>query len=255
VRILPQGQKYKDSFYRDAGTPKNEPQRARNIQVDIWEQNPQISSLEMQQIGACIHEEGTPLVNIQAVASVHSEGSGTATYQFDPTDSGGCAFLKLDPIQAANGTTVDYQVCFQGLGEQEICKKDSYLIWGNTENDLINIPAPAAVDLNAAEPAITLDIWELYPQLSSQEIQEIGACAHQDNQPQQNLNTQLLLETPRDGVITYLSAPTDQGGCAFFQLDPVNANNGETIPYQVCFTNKNGEKFCERDSFLIWGNP
>jgi len=38
-------------------------------------------------------------------------------------------------------------------------------------------------------------------------------------------------------------------------LDPVNANNGETIPYQVCFTNKYGENFCERDSFLIWGNP
>jgi hypothetical protein len=56
-------------------------------------------------------------------------------------------------------------------------------------------------------------------------------------------------------VISYQSSPTDQGGCAFFKLDPVNANNGETIPYQVCFTNKYGEKFCERDSFLIWGNP
>ncbi|NQS92261.1 MAG: hypothetical protein HQ574_07605 [Chloroflexi bacterium] len=100
-----------------------------------------------------------------------------------------------------------------------------------------------------------MDIWELYPQLSSSETQEVGACAHLDNQPQQNLDTHLMLETPRDGVISYQSTPTDLGGCAFFKLDPVNANNGETIPYQVCFTNKYGENFCERDSYLIWGNP
>ncbi len=255
VRILPQGQKYKEDFYQDAGKPKNESTIVRNVQMDIWEQMPQISSQENQQIGACIHEEGTPLINVQAVVKVHTEGQGSSTFYFDPTDSGGCAFLELEPIQAANGTTVDYQVCFQGLGEQDFCKQDSYLIWGNTDNDLPSIPVEAVVEETQSEPEFSLDIWELYPQLSSSEFQEIGACAHLDNQPQKNLNTQLILETPRDGVISYQSSPTDQGGCAFFKLDPVNAKNGETIPYQVCFTNKYGENFCERDSFLIWGNP
>ena len=255
VRILPQGQKYKDEFSQNAGKPKVEALVVRNIQMDIWEQMPQISSRENQQIGACIHEEGSPLINVQAFVTVHSDVSGSATYDFMPTDSGGCAFLELEPIQAANGTTVDYEVCFQGLGEQEYCKKDSYLIWGNTENDLPSIPAQSEVESPLVESAISLDIWELHAQVSSSEYQEVGACAHLDNQPQQNLNTQLLVETPRDGVISYPGSATDEGGCAFFRLDPVNANNGETIPYQVCFTNKYGENFCEKDSFLIWGNP
>lgn len=255
VRILPQGQKYKEEFYRDAGKPKNEAQVVRNIQMDIWEQMPQISSQENQQIGACIHEQGTPLSNVQAVITVNINGQGSSSFFFEPTDSGGCAFLELDPIQAANGTTVDYQVCFQGLGDQEYCKKDSYLIWGNTDVEISQQPADGVVEEPAQEPKIILDIWELHPQVSSSEVQEIGACAHLDNMPQQNLNTQLFLETPHDGVILYESSPTDQGGCAFFSLDPVNAKNGETIPYQVCFSNKSGESFCKRDSFLIWGNP
>jgi len=255
VRILPQGQKYKEEFYRDVGKPKNEVPVVRNFQMDIWEQMPQISSQEKQQIGACIHEGGIALANVTAVINVNTDGQGSSTFYFDPTDSGGCAFLELEPIQASNGTTVDYQVCFQGLGDQEYCKRDSYLIWGNTDTELTQLPAEAVVEDQIQEPEITLDIWELHAQVSSQEVQEIGACAHLDNEPQQNLNTQLFLETPHDGVISYQSSPTDKGGCAFFSLDPVNAKNGETIPYQVCFTNKFGENFCERDSFLIWGNP
>ncbi len=255
VRILPQGQKYKDSFYRDAQKPKNEPLVELDIQLDIWEQMPQISSSEGQQIGACIHESGVPLVNVQAEVKLFTHEQGSSTYSFEPTDSGGCAFLELDPIQADNGTTVDYQVCFQGIGDQDYCKKDSYLIWGNTESDLTNEPEIVEPVSPSGEGQLILDIWELFPQLSSSEVQEVGACAHKDNQPQQNLDTLLILETPNDGAISYRSSPTDQGGCAFFRLDPVNANNGETIPYQVCFTDKYGENYCSRDSFLIWGNP
>ena len=255
VRVLPQGQKYKDEFYREAQQPRNEPLVQRNIQLDIWEQLPQISSKENQQIGACIHEAGSALVNVLAEVKVYTQEQGSSTYQFAPTDDGGCSFLMLDPILAANGTTVDYQVCFQGVGDQEYCKKDSFLIWGNTESDLVKEPVVVNPEDQTGAGAINLDLWELYPQLSSSETQEVGACAHQDNQPQQNLDTHLILETPRDGVISYQSTPTDQGGCTFFKLDPVNANNGETIPYQVCFTNKYGENFCQRDSFLIWGNP
>ncbi len=255
MRILPQGQKYKEEFYRDAGMPNDETSIVRNIQMDIWEQIPQISSNENQQIGACIHENGTPLSNVQAEITVKTQGQSSATFYFEPTDTGGCAFLQLEPIQAANGTTVDYQVCFQGLGDQDFCKKDSYLIWGNTDNDLTANPEAVAVEEPGLKPEVTLDIWELYNQLSSSENQEIGACAHLGNQPQQDLNTQLILETPQDGVISYQGSATDPGGCAFFRLDPINANNGETIPYQVCFMNKYGENYCKRDSFLIWGNP
>jgi hypothetical protein len=255
VRILPQGQKYKDSYYKNAQAPSQEPAAERQIQLDIWEQLPQITSQENQQLGACIHESGQALVNARAVVQVYTQETGTSTYSFDPTDSGGCSFLTLDPIQAPNGTTVDYQVCFQGIGTEDYCKKDSFLIWGNTENALASTPAVNQPQALAGEELLSIDVWELYPQLSSSEKQEIGACAHLAGQAQMDLETQLFLESPNQGVISYPGAPTDAGGCAFFQLDPVDAKNGETIPYQVCFTNKYGETHCEQDSFLIWGNP
>ncbi len=255
VRLVPQGQKYKDAYHMGAQAPSQEPEVFRQIQLDIWEQLPQISSLENQQIGACIHEAGLPLVNAQAVVSIYTQENGTSTFPFAPTDTGGCSFLMLDPIQAPNGTTVDYQVCFQGLGKEDYCKKDSFLIWGNTEKELISPPDVVQPEVKQLESEWIIDVWELYPQLSSTENQEIGVCVHLAGQAQQNLDTELLLETPDRGVISYSGSPTDGGGCAFFRVDPINANNGEIITYQVCFVDKYGEKNCKQDSFLIWGNP
>jgi hypothetical protein len=254
VLLLPQGQKYKETFQKDAGQPKNQSAVQRNIQVDIWEQLPQISSQEVQQIGACVHEAGNPLVNARAYVTILVGDRAPGIYQFEPTDSGGCSFISVDPIIAQNGTTVDYQVCFQGIGDLEFCQKDSFLIWGNSDDTLVTIPTDDQQN-NAPIDEVLLDTWELHPQISSAESQEIGACLHQNNQPLADLNARLLLETPTNGVITYQALPTDSGGCSFFQLDAVNANNGEAIAYQVCFTNKYGENYCKRDSFLIWGNP
>jgi len=255
VRVQPLGQKYKDSFYQTTKKPAIQAQIQRDIQLDIWEQFPQLSSQENQQIGACIHESGSPLENARAVLTVTTENQGIITYPFSPTDSGGCSFLELDPILAQNGTTIDYQVCFQGIGDQEYCKKDSYLIWGNTDKVLTAVPAEEEPVAPVGVVEVVIDTWELFPQISSSEHQEVGACVHKNNNPQENMDSQLILESPSAGVITYQSSPTDRGGCSFFKLNPVDAKNGETIPYQVCFLNKYGEQFCKRDSFLIWGNP
>jgi hypothetical protein len=255
VRLLPQGQKYKEEFQKNASQVKTQPAVQRSIKLDIWEKLPQISSMESQQIGACIHESGTPLVNARAVVTVTYGENGPRAIDLEPTDSGGCSFLKLDPIQAQNGTTIDYQVCFHGIGEKEYCQRDSFLIWGNSNESLISIPTADEADYSPPEFKVLFDTWELHPQISSSEPQEIGACAHQNDQPLVGLNAQIFVETPSDGVITYQADPTDGGGCSFFMLDPIKANNGETVPYQVCFINKFGENICKRDSFLIWGNP
>jgi len=257
VRVMPVGQKYKESIQKQISSPPSQPevQTKRNIQLDIWEQMPQISSQEKQQIGACIHDSGAPLENVIAEVIVNTTNQGSRTYTSSPTDSGGCAFLEIDPIQGDNGSAVDYQVCFNGIGNQDYCKRDSYLIWGNTDTTLSEIPVVKEPTALPQQVEFSLDTWELYPQISSAENQEVGACVHLGNQPEMNLDAKLVLETPNSGVITYQSPPTDQGGCSFFKLDPIDANNGETIPYQVCFINKYGENICKRDSFLIWGNP
>ena len=109
------------------------------------------------------------------------------------------------------------------------------MIWGNTEKELATTPVVSEAEVQQPEHRLTVDVWELYPQLSSSERQEIGACGHLEGIAQENLETQLLLHTPDQGVISYQGNPTDGGGCAFFKLEPVNANNGETISYQVCF--------------------
>ncbi len=254
VRILSQGQKYKDLYYKNLQTPSLEPVVIRQIQLDIWEQLPQITSQENQQIGACIHEDGLPIVNAQAIVQITVQETETE-YSFDLTDSGGCSFLTLDPIQAPNGTAVDYQVCFQGLGSEDYCKKDSFLIWGNTEKEISSPPADNQSEENQVDTPLDIDVWELYPQLSSLDIQEIGACVHLEGVAQENLEAQLLLEPPNGEVVAYTGGLTDAGGCVFFRLRPVDANNGETIPYQVCFLTPQGEKICTQDDFLIWGNP
>lgn len=253
VGLVPIGQRYKEEVYRGSPPKGTETEKVRQFTLDVWEQSPQISSSERQQIGACIHEGESPVKSASVALELIHPQAGTKVYQLPPTDDGGCSFFELEPIQARNGSTVHYQVCFEGITEAEQCKKDSFLIWGNetaSEN-----PPPTNTPVNNQERNINLDVWELSPQIPSSESQEIGACIHKGDAPLKNLDAELKVETPQNGVIFYQASPTDDGGCSFFKMDPITANNGSTIPYQVCFTSQDGEKMCTRDSFLIWGNP
>jgi len=264
VRLAALGRKYQEITRTPAAanSPDVDQDRQR-FQLDIWEQSPQISSSETQQIGACIHNGDQALSGVTAVLTLQMEGTSQQTHQFNPTDSGGCSFLELEPIQARNGSTVDYQVCFLGISDQQLCKHDSFLIWGNREEPTPSEPAAdhsageasGKSDHRQVETQLVLDLWEVSSQISSSERQEVGACIHQGNQPLVGMKSELKLVTPHNGVIFYRTSPTDQGGCSFFRMDPVEAKNGETVPYEVCFFQKNGKKICQRDSFLIWGNP
>ena len=253
VSLRPLGQEYKKKFSLNSPPPTAEYQETRNFAIDVWEQSPQISSSAQQQVGACIHQGDLPLSGIQVVLNLTTPQNGMITYTLPPTDNGGCSFQTLDSIPAANGTNINYEVCFQGTGEGELCKGESFMIWGNPEREVT--PPPTQTPVDAGDQGITLDIWELSPQIPSNEVQEVGACIHEGDQPLVNLGAELMVNTPEEGIILYRSAPTDAGGCSFFKMEPIQAKNGETIPYQVCFTNQKGEKMCQRDSFLIWGNP
>lgn len=253
ISLVPLGQKYKEKVYQRLPSQGSEVKETRNFILDVWEQSPQIPSSENQQIGACIHEGDTPIKGIQVELNVMVPQENIKTYQLPATDDGGCSFFKLDAIQAKNGTTVDYQVCFLGINESERCKRDSFLIWGNESQP--EKVQPTNTPVSNDERNITLDVWELKPQIPSSESQEIGACIHKGDLPLEGLDAELKVGTPQNGVIFYQASPTDEGGCSFFRMDPITAKNGSTIPYQVCFTNEEGEMMCKRDSFLIWGNP
>jgi len=253
VSLQPLGVRYQEQTGQSQPAPTTAIQEQRNFVVDVWEQSQQISSLEEQQFGACIHEGDLAITGVSGELKLSTPRQGLITYQLPKTDQGGCSFLTADPVQAKNGTTIDYQVCFQGVKDEPICKKDSFLIWGNAEGGPSLEPTAAPAD--QGNQGFVLDIWELSPQIPSHEAQEVGACLHQDDQPLVNYAAELMVNTPEEGILLYKASPTDQGGCSFFKLEPIEARNGETIPYQVCFIDQQGEKFCQRDSFLIWGNP
>ena len=253
ISLVPLGQKYKEIVSMGLSDHKPAVNENRQFTLDIWAGKPQISSSENQQIGACIHEGDAPLKGIRVELDVMVPQEEMKIYELHPTDEGGCSFFELDPIQAKNGTTVDYQVCFLNINEAEECKRDSFLIWGNESETKIIQPTNTPVNNNQRN--LSLDIWELNPQIPSSESQEIGACIHKGDSPLKGLDAELKVGTPQNGVIFYQTSPTDEGGCSFFKIDPITAKNGSTIPYQVCFTSKEGEKMCKRDSFLIWGNP
>jgi hypothetical protein len=263
VKLEKLGKKYQSALQSSAPEPQIVDETIQNLKLDIWEQSPQISSIENQQLGVCIHEGNQPQVGMTAVLILSIPGQEAGSAQFEPTDNGGCSFLNLDPIQAQNGTTVDYQVCIQDSSGRDICQRDSFVIWGNQEeakeeNSKIAIDQTAATDQRSTQTGnyqSVMDLWELKPQISSQEYQEIGACVHQGNQPQVGLQSSLKLTLPHSKAVIYYGAPSDQGGCTFFRLDPVSAKNGETVPYEVCFSGPEGEKVCQQSSFLIWGNP
>ena len=253
VSLQPLGARYLEQTGTSQPKPATAIQEQRNFVVDVWEQSQQISSLEEQQFGACIHEGDLAITGVSGALKLSTPRQGLITYQLPKTDQGGCSFLTVDPVQAKNGTTIDYQVCFQGVKDEPICKKDSFLIWGNAEGG----PSlePTATPVDPGNQGFVLDIWELSPQIPSHESQEVGACLHQGDQPRVNYAAELMVNTPEEGILLYKASPTDQGGCSFFKLEPIEARNGETIPYQVCFIDQRGEKTCQRDSFLIWGNP
>ena len=263
VKLEKLGKKYQAALQASVPEPQQNEVTAQNLKLDIWEQSPQISSSETQQLGACVHQGDLPQVGLKPVLILSIPGQEAGTSQFQPTDNGGCSFLNLEPIQAENGATVDYQVCVQDSSGRDICQRDSFVIWGNQEEPKEE-EKPSGFDQTAVtEQEFTqaethqavLDLWELKPQISSQEYQEVGACIHQANQPQVGLQSSLKLSLPHSSDIIYHGTPSDRGGCTFFRLDPVTAKNGETIPYEVCFKSPNGESFCQQASFLIWGNP
>jgi hypothetical protein len=116
-------------------------------------------------------------------------------------------------------------------------------------------PAQESYEDSQAFGSITLQLWETYSLISSNESQEIGVGIFENDLPLQDVEPDLVLTLPDGGSRSYYMLPTDQEGQTRVQIEPIQAQNGTLIPYQVCIDNLNRERFCVRDSFLIWGNP
>lgn len=127
---------------------------------------------------------------------------------------------------------------------------------GYPAQDQVSIPEPTVNSTNNNPIGeLSMQVWESYPMVSSDQSQEIGVSIFLDNLPLKNVEPDLIVTLPDGREKTYYLYPTGVDGQARMILEPINAANGTLIPYQICVYNLNQEKFCVRDSFLIWQNP
>lgn len=118
-------------------------------------------------------------------------------------------------------------------------------------------PEPAlslGVSSAAHSGEMSVQVWESSPMVGPNQSQEIGVSVFLDGAPLQEVEPDLVVMLP-EGRKTYYLFPTGADGQSRQMLEPVNAPSGTLIPYEVCIYARNMDRFCVRDSFLIWQNP
>ena len=120
-------------------------------------------------------------------------------------------------------------------------------------------PPPASVDTNPApaNPDLILLVDDDSPVISTHQKEKINArvLKANDHAPVPNILSTLTLNLPEDRHLTYSLNATDNQGDASVVIDPIEAQNGTIIPYQVCLDTDSQPQVCVSESFLIWNNP
>lgn len=99
------------------------------LEINAWEGAPLIPSGQKQVIHIEARQNRKPLSGIQVSLVVTQPDGITKTYTLEPTGQDGNTSIELDPIDGANGSIVQYQVCVIGGMTQQFCFSQSYTIW------------------------------------------------------------------------------------------------------------------------------
>jgi hypothetical protein len=105
---------------------------------------------------------------------------------------------------------------------------------------------------NVTSTDVTVQIWEGYPMVSPNQEQEIGVVVFSGSTPLENVLPVLNITLPDGSVKEYSLPSTDKNGESHIQIPAMGAENGTIIPYKVCVSPPNGQRFCVLDSYLIW---
>lgn len=125
---------------------------------------------------------------------------------------------------------------------------------GYTYKSLYYQPVEKSFASTQSLSQVSVQVWEAYPMVSSNQNQEIGVSVLDDNQPMVSVEPVLVLTLPDGKQQPYTLAPTGKDGQTHIDLPPIAASNGTLVPYQVCIHNVTGDKFCVKDSYLIWNS-
>jgi hypothetical protein len=127
----------------------------------------------------------------------------------------------------------------------------------------VGYPPPQTSDQPELQPTqqaqtreLSVQVWESYPSISPNQIQEIGVGVFENGVPLPNLEPDLVLTLPDGSKMTYYMVPTGEDGKSRILLDPIDTPNSTVIPYEVCIYNPTSYgRFCVMGSYLIWQNP
>ncbi|MGW8251118.1 MAG: hypothetical protein ACWGO1_10790, partial [Anaerolineales bacterium] len=116
--------------YRNTMVERSEPAKiTEDITIRTWESKPLVAPEEEQELGVIVLTGGQPAEGVPIELRVQKPDGGEKVYQLPPTDASGETKLKLDPLNAENGTLVPYTACAQMLNQQKFCVLDSFVIW------------------------------------------------------------------------------------------------------------------------------
>lgn len=116
------------------------------------------------------------------------------------------------------------------------------------------LPAPPPTAQPVAHKWL-IQVWETSPMVASDQEQDIGISIQRDGLLFEGAQASLIVELPDGTVRNEDFPPTGPDGVAHIKVEPIETTNGTIIPYQVCIASESGDKYCIRQSFLIWTTP
>jgi hypothetical protein len=128
LRPAPLGVMYAERFYQGADEFRKE-NLLEGVRLEVWESQPYTSAGQAQEIHVAASEAGVALPNREPVLTLTMPDNSRQVYRMSPTDDAGQTHLRLAPVDAASGTLIPYEVCLTGIGDQQLCVQDHYLIW------------------------------------------------------------------------------------------------------------------------------
>ncbi|MBN1536222.1 MAG: hypothetical protein JW908_05780 [Anaerolineales bacterium] len=103
----------------------------QEISLQVWENNPFVTSEQKQVIGVMVYGNNQPLANMTPELVITLPDGNQKEYFMPATDENGKSQIQLEPTGASNGTLIPYQVCVSKTIQDKFCVQDNFLIWNN----------------------------------------------------------------------------------------------------------------------------
>lgn len=97
-----------------------------------------------------------------------------------------------------------------------------------------------------------LTIWQESDIVPHGEYQTIGAGVYDGQKPVLGAEVVVTLTLPDGSQRSYPMPPTGENGQSQVEVEPIEAEKGTLIPYQVCIVNLPESQFCASHEYIIW---